>query len=108
MGSDNCRLTQRLQSITSATIHIVCGFSGTVCFWAHRSVRLLNTPKGSLKWISGPFISRLLKGSIMIVLEIVSVVFILFVILWAFKLIIDSFDEKNAYLWHRNTAGTQG
>ena len=30
----------------------------------------------------------------MIVLEIVSVVFILFVILWAFKLIIDSFDDE--------------
>ena len=62
------------------------------CF--DRDVRLLNTPKGSLEWTSGPFISRLLKGSIVIVLEIVSVVFILFVILWAFKLVIDSFDNK--------------
>ena len=30
----------------------------------------------------------------MIVLEIVSVVYVLFVILWGFKLIIDSFDDE--------------
>ena len=42
----------------------------------------------------------------MVVLEIVSVVYILFVILWAFKLVIDSFDDELLKFYQRRSIKT--